>query len=83
MAMYKLWEKRMKLIVLGAIALMELAVFAALAKAAFEVFTLPGAIIFCAIVGAIAISAILGVMRIFRMIDRRDFMKEYGAVAQT
>jgi len=73
----------MRLIVIGAIALLELVIFAALAKAAFEVFTPPGAIIFCAIIGAIAISAILGVMRIFRMIDRRDFMKEYEAVAQT
>jgi len=68
----------MRTIIIGTVALVELVVFLALAKAAFAIFTIPGAIIFCAIIGAIAVSAILGIMRVYRMIDRREFMREYA-----
>lgn len=68
----------MRTIVIGVVALLELVVFLALAKASFEIFTIPGAIIFSGAVAALAISAILGIMRLFRMIDRRAFMREYA-----
>jgi hypothetical protein len=68
----------MRNIIIGSVAVVELVISLALIKAAFAVFTIPGAIIFSSIVAALAVSAILGIMRLFRMIDRREFMKEYA-----
>jgi uncharacterized membrane protein len=69
--------------IITAVALVELLMFLALANAAFAIFTIPGAIIFCGIIGGIAVSAILGIMRLFRLIDRRDFLREYVAALKT
>lgn len=73
----------MRTIIIGTVALVEFIMFLALSKAAFAIFTIPGAIIFSGFVAALAISAILGIMRLFRLIDRRDFLREHVAALKT
>lgn len=68
----------MRSIIIGVVALVELVVFLALTKAAFEIFNVLAAITFSATVGTVALSVIMGIMRVFRMIDRREFMKVYA-----
>jgi hypothetical protein len=74
-------RENMRFIIIVAASMISMFFFSVLAKAAFEIFTLPSAILFNLCVGTIAISMVRGIILFFRKLDRREFMKEFQSTS--